>query len=172
MIKNTTLCFLVFLTVQISIPSFLKAQQSIDPQEAGKKVFDLLSKFDNITESKFVKKMMRHNELQSLVKHYNITDEQQKEQIMQMPKERWESMALNDHRGIAYFSENADIVWEKIKFARYKYELEQQNGLEIYRGLLVFTYNDEEYDVEIKSVIIRNDIKLVRLSPPQEVFKY
>ncbi|QCK16115.1 hypothetical protein [Mangrovivirga cuniculi] len=159
---------LMILAICLGFNAPSRTKKPTDPNEAGQKVFDILKKLDQLSPEKFARQMINIRDFHNLVKEYNITDEQEIQNITRITREEWKEIALNNYKGLKWYTEDHQIDWTKIKFSKYNYKIVEKGGLEYYEGLLEFTHLQTTHSLAITSIKTGNKIEIVGINVPVE----
>jgi hypothetical protein len=121
----------------------------------GRYTITLLKKLDTISEKEFMNSFMTYEEIVAYINSLpDSTTVKIKEQLKEMPKEKYEERVLTELKKFKETITQNDIDLTKISYVTYDYKERTEDGVTGIRGTVIFRHGILKYEVKASAFLI------------------
>lgn len=154
----------VLIATIIALTSSCTRSISIkEPEQIGKKVFEILKNISIDSKEVFISKFISIDEIRELGTNEKVVkDEETRIQFTSISKEYWINMKESEYNMLKETALKSGVNLKNIEYLDFIYELKHESGVEVCKGELYFTFNDKMFRLKIDSLWNGKEYKLIK----------
>ena len=157
---KTRLTLIIFALLFLNLTN----SKAFDRVKTGKQITRLLQSIQTWDESTYEKYMATPEDiLEKILDSDNNAIKTKASESVVEARESWSKELDKEFKRICRQGEELEINWKKIKFKDFTYEPEKVGIKDIYKGKLIFSYNNKSYSIKIGFLTIDEDAKIGEL---------
>ena len=156
---KTTKLFTFSLLITVSLISCSRGR-ILEPEKIGKQVFEMLKTISTYGKQDFIDNFLSVEEAIKISKKLGRLGNKTTSEA----KEIRENNITKDYNKIKESGVSSGIVWQKIEYLDFVYEILEIEGFKAVSGNLYFKYDGETFGVEVSAVWNRNEYRISNIS--------
>lgn len=159
--KNTVFLIFYFISIYVNSCSMQKIKE---PDQIGRKVVYILKTIEENKRQDYTDNFLSIEVLRELAKNkYVVKNESLRNEMTSILKKDWEVGILKHFDNLIEKGKSSGIIWQKIEYLDFVYEVKEKQGIKVIKGELYFKYKDKTFKVDNCSIWDGCEYRIVRI---------